>query len=238
MRKILAVLFILLVPISASLTYAQSATCNMTLGSSADADAYIARSTACLDIFSRNPDKALADADRAVALAPDRADAYAARAWAHLWQRSFGQAIADTTVAITLEPDNPKWHRARSFYMLQVADVEGSLADIEQAIGLAPDDTDLYLYRSDNLEQLGRTDEAIVSVQEAIALEPDNAELIQRLGDLYFTTGQDQLALETYQRFVETAAELSPSVNARLMILEDRLANDQSLCTPHHEGCF
>lgn len=215
---------LLIVPLSAQ-NMGTRGDCDASMDLGNDVAAYIARSTACLELDGRNPDQAFADADHAVKLAPDSAEAYAARAWAQLWQRSFGQAIADVTVAITLEPDNPQWYRARSFYMLQVDDVKGSLADIEQAIVLTPDHTDLYLYRSDYLEQLGRTDDAIADMQDVIVLYPDDAALIRRLGDLYFTQDEDRLAFDTYQRFNEITSEPSPLVNARLLILERRLNN-------------
>jgi tetratricopeptide (TPR) repeat protein len=202
---------------------AQAIPCDPSLDLGTDVNAYLERASACLELEGRNPEQALADANSALMLAPDNADAYAARAWSHVWQRSFGQAIADATVAITLEPDNDFYYRGRAFAMLQVDDLEGALADMEQAIVLAPNDTDLYLFRSDTLEDLGRMDEAIAKMQQAVSLFPNNAELIQRLGDLYFVTEQDLLAFDTYNRYKEVTEELSPLVNARLLILERRL---------------
>jgi len=227
MRLITALAFCLGI---AGVLKAESIVCDPTIDLGNNASAYIERSAACLglmieDRLRRNPDQALKDANRAVELAPERADAYAARAMSHAWRGSLGQAIADATVAIMLEPDNDQWYRERSFYMFQVDDLAGSLADLEQAIVVSPDEMDLYLFRSSTLEELGRTDEAIAGIQEAMMLFPDSAELIRRLGDLYFMTGQDQLALETYQRFNAVASEQSPLVNARLLILERRLSN-------------
>jgi len=230
-RKLIRTTFAAVLVVTAGAVFAQDQdiTCDTVLTAQDPLSAYTARAAACLQptglLFERNTAQAIADADFVIERDAANAEAFAMRGQARLWQREFGQSIADLTTALILQPQNVDWLTFRAFVMLQVQDRTGAIADFSRALAVEPTNEALWLERSRLHELNGDLKSALADAEQAAALNPNNAAALQRIGDIYYVTGNDQLALEAYRRYLEVAVERSPLVNARILILERRLGN-------------
>ena len=125
-------------------------------------------------------DRAQADVDQALSLAPDQRDALLFRAFLLRGRRQFDLALADVERALALDPKDAKAWTARAWVMGSKHDLDRAIADASRAIELAPDDADAYLARS--LAQQGKGDlvAAGADLDKAVAAKPGMAELYFR----------------------------------------------------------
>lgn len=82
---------------------------------------------------------AIANYDRAIALAPDSADAYHNRGIAKDAQGDYAGAIADYDCAIALNPDDADAYHNRGVTKAEQGDYAGAIADYDRVIALDPD---------------------------------------------------------------------------------------------------
>ena len=100
-----------------------------------DAFIYLLRGKATV---SRDPDKALADFDRALKLKPDMGDAYASRGTAWLKKKDYARALADLDRAIAIEGGRiPTYYARASVYEAQ-GKVDLATEDLRKAVELQP----------------------------------------------------------------------------------------------------
>ncbi len=129
--------------------------------------------------------------ERAVALDPDYAAAWAGLALATFWvadsaeslpaiKEGQDRAVAAAEKAIALAPDLPDGYLARGFVRVPILwDFDGSRADLERALALKPDDPDaLNNYAGLIARALGRFPEGIAAARRATELDPLNARLV------------------------------------------------------------
>ncbi len=82
---------------------------------------------------------ALADLDRAIALDPNRADAWSLRASAHRDAGAFDEAARDVDAALRLDPDDADALLERGLLRQHAGDLDGARADWERTMSLSPD---------------------------------------------------------------------------------------------------
>lgn len=85
-------------------------------------------------------DKAIADYDAALRLAPDYAEAYHNRGFAYASRDESVKAIADYDAAIKLEPEDAFAIENRGRARLHVGQIEGAIQDLTHAVALDPSD--------------------------------------------------------------------------------------------------
>ncbi len=213
-----------------AIAQSQPVACDTALTAQDPLSAYLDRANACLEpvgiMLERNTAQAIADADFVIAQDASFAAAYAVRSRANLFANRIGQGLADLSVALFLEPTNVEWLRWRSELMLFLNDFDGALADISRAVALAPADDTLLLERSRIHERNADLASALTDAEQALTLNPESAAALLRIGDIHYTAGRDQAALDAYRQYLEVATERSPLVNARILILEQRLADN------------
>ena len=88
--------------------------------------------------MANNFDAAVADANKALELNPQDANALNVRGLVNKTNKNFAAAIKDFTEAIRLEPSNPKAYFNRSGSYAAMNDMEKAMVDINKAIELAP----------------------------------------------------------------------------------------------------
>ncbi|MCB0064448.1 MAG: tetratricopeptide repeat protein, partial [Caldilineaceae bacterium] len=122
--------------------------------------------------------KAIAEYDKAIALEPNNADYYAARAWSyrHLEDpQSIEQAIADWQRAAELDPTNSTYPREIGWRLKEMGNIEGALAQLNRAIEL---DGDYWAYIGRGQiynEHFHDPEQALSDFSRAIEQEPDDA---------------------------------------------------------------
>jgi len=158
--------------------------------------------------------------EKAVALDPNYAPAWAGLALATFWVADSAEslavlktgqdrAVAAAEKAIALSPDLPDGFLARGFVRVPIQwDWDGARADLQRALELKPDDPDvLSTYAMLVLRSLGRFPEAIAFLRKAAELDPLNARVWSILGNVLSLSGQQQAAREAFNR----SLELSPA---------------------------
>ncbi len=118
--------------------------------------------------------QALADYDRAIALAPKTASAFWKRGKARLlYMRDLPRALSDLGKAIGLDPSQAEFFVTRASIQASLGAPAKALADLDRAIALAPRLEKAWSVRGLTHFNNGDTKRAIADFDEAIRLAPD-----------------------------------------------------------------
>ena len=98
-------------------------------------------------VLAKNPKKAIATLDRAVALAPNVAAYRIDRAVAHAASGQHQKTLEDLNAALKIDPDNAEAYTFRASAYRFTGDLASARADIERALTLAPQRGDALLER-------------------------------------------------------------------------------------------
>ncbi len=215
-----------------------------------DANLYYNRGT----IRSRNENSlAIADYDRAIALDPNLAKAYAARAISYTQIDRLADAIADADRAIALNPDLKWAYHVRGTARSYTGDNQGAIADFTRCTQLEPSATAYYNLGVSQLT-IDLYAPALASLSKSIDLQPELASYYARsitltgLGD---TFGADRDYSEALSRETPGAGSLySNDEHAYYFRALTRLARGMretakadlliaiEICDRHHNGAL
>ncbi|MEL7234204.1 MAG: tetratricopeptide repeat protein, partial [Chloroflexota bacterium] len=149
-------------------------------GDEENVDALIGRSEAYIALGEER--RALADARRAVTLAPDNPDAYIARG-AALLATDIDAALEDFSEATRLDPEYAEAYLVLAQVYSALGQGSQALANYDAAIEIEPENAD-YVYARGLLHyNMGNLEEALADYDAAIEIDPDNA-------DYYFSRAQ------------------------------------------------
>lgn len=135
------------------------------------------------DLFDRghaalaavDPREALECFTRAVALRPDVAAGYRARARALVALDRRGEALADLDRAVRLKPDDPAAYAERAELLFRQKSHDAAAADCDTVLSLDPGWAAVHGLRAQCYAAAGRTDQALADFTAAIAGDPANA---------------------------------------------------------------
>ncbi|WP_315806208.1 MULTISPECIES: J domain-containing protein [unclassified Bradyrhizobium] len=124
--------------------------------------------------FSRKGelDRAIADFDAAIRLAPANAEAYGDRARGWSRKGDLDRALADYDQAIRLDPKNPGLFHDRALIRQQRGEFDEALLDLDHAVRMSFSDADVYSDRGAVWLAKGRYDRALADLDRALALNP------------------------------------------------------------------
>ncbi len=120
-------------------------------------------------------DRAIADADEAIRLAPDHAPAHRVRGLARGGKYDYRGAADDLDEAVRLAPADAESYAARGRVRTFHGDNEAALADFTEAVRLDPQDAAARARRGLVLLYLGRPKEALADCDRAVELAPQDA---------------------------------------------------------------
>jgi TolB-like protein len=128
-------------------------------------------------------DKALADAHRAIALAPDLASGHLALGF-YQWNGAFdlGRAREEFDRARALAPGDASTLRTYGLFAVTEGRFEAGLADLRRAVALDPLDAGTHYLLGRGLYWSRRYAEALVALDEAAALDPELLVIYQYRG--------------------------------------------------------
>ena len=172
---------------------------------------YLARGNAYRG--NKDYDRAIADFDAAIAIAPTFGNAemaslatfgaYQGRASTYLQKQQPHRAITDYSVAIALDPDNPEPHLWRAIAYHDIGDYDSAIADFDAAIALNPDDAEFYRMKGVALREKGEYERAIANLEKAIALAPNSATVYVSRGLTYSRQGKHDRAVADYGKAID-----------------------------------
>jgi tetratricopeptide (TPR) repeat protein len=145
------------------------------------ARAFFNRGTA----YHRGPgdlDRAIADYDEAIRLAPSKAVSYNNRAIAYRAKGELDRAIADYDQAILLDPKHASAYQNRAVIHVERGEFDRAIADYDEAIRLNPKYALAYNNRGHAYQAKGDVARAIADYDEAIGIAPKNEFFFQSRG--------------------------------------------------------
>ncbi|MGZ3461823.1 MAG: tetratricopeptide repeat protein, partial [Archangium sp.] len=176
--------------------------------------------------YLHQEDKALAEAERALSLAPDLAEAHYIKAFILGGNDKAGPALADATRATELDARQARYWQLLSTLYLQLDKLDEAHAALDKTLALEPRNAQaLFLLGLLYMDQ-GKRDEALEAYEKAREYEPGFAMAHYNAGQLRQQRGESALALERFQK----AAELEPQdwrTRARLVQLHQALGHKQ-----------
>lgn len=132
---------------------------------------------------------AMADLDKAIALAPKSAEAYRCRALLRLGSGQIAAAVADMDKVVALAPTQAASYRNRAGVRLVAKDYKGAVADSTEAIRLDPGNALGYAMRAQAWEQLGESVLALADYDKTLSIDPKHAVSISRRAALRQAAG-------------------------------------------------
>lgn len=152
----------------------------------------------------RDLDRAFADLDNAIRLAPGYAPAYNNRGRVHGFREDFSRAIADYDEAIRLDPQFALAYSNRGYVWFQKIEYDRAMADFNKAIALDPELAIAYGNRAFLFQRRRDTAHAIEDFTTQIQLRPGVLSYINR-GNVYREINQLDLAAADYGEVIRLA---------------------------------
>ena len=186
--------------------------------------------------------RALAAADKSIALAPELADGYAARGWLRTsvtWDFTGGQA--DFERALALEPGNATAQRQHGLLMLNLGRVTEAIAATRKAIELDPLSSaawsnlgTMYFVNPDQFR------EAREALDRALAINPESSFANFNLATLELVEGHAQAALEVSRRAGEGWSQTGVAMAEHTLghVRESQQALDELIAKFAHDAAY
>lgn len=160
--------------------------------------------------------RAVAAAERAIALDPDNAGAYAALAFTTFyWTKDFPRSRELFERAIRLDPNAAQTHHWYALTLMVSGEIATPLAEISRAQELNPESRAIVANKALILFYAGRVDDAVMILQQLAKAEPNLRSPPEYLATIYLDQGRFTDFLREYRR----AAEIANN-RARLAIVE------------------
>ncbi|MBI3756737.1 MAG: tetratricopeptide repeat protein, partial [Deltaproteobacteria bacterium] len=138
--------------------------------------------------------------EKAVALDPQYAEAYARLGWTYWreWRlrwstdpRTLERVLTLAQQALALDDSLPRAHSLLSYVYAQKQQYDQALAEGERAIALDPNNADSYESQAQVLNYAGRPEETLRMMEQAMRLNPRSPPIyLQQLGRAYHSTGR------------------------------------------------
>ncbi|WAW09545.1 tetratricopeptide repeat protein [Oxalobacter vibrioformis] len=164
-------------------------------------------------------DAALACYDKAIALDPDFAEAYANRGLLYMETSESVLALADLSRAIALKPDFLKAYINRGALYVKSKENVLALADLDRAIELNPDMAEAYTNRAALHMEANERELALADLDRAIELNPDIVQAYTNRGILYVQSNDNTRALADLDRAIALAPDFVDAYRYRGLAL-------------------
>ncbi|QKC98630.1 hypothetical protein EB231_31330 [Mesorhizobium sp. NZP2298] len=150
--------------------------------------------------------RAVAAAERAIALDPDNAGAYAALAFTTFyWTKDFPRSRELFERAIRLDPNAAQTHHWYALTLMVTGETAAPLAEIGKAQQLNPESRAIIANKALILFYAGRVDDAVMILQQLAKAEPNLRSAPEYLATIYLDQGRFTDFLREYRRAAEIA---------------------------------
>jgi tetratricopeptide (TPR) repeat protein len=141
-------------------------------------------------------DRAIADFDEAVRLAPRNSDIYRYRARDLGRMGRWDRALADYDRAIRLDPNNPALFHDRALALQHKGELDEALVDFDRAVRMSFRDAEVYSDRGAAWLAKGSYDRALADFNQALKLDPGLATAAARRDEALERKREQQVAGE------------------------------------------
>ncbi|HEV2330998.1 MAG TPA: tetratricopeptide repeat protein [Verrucomicrobiae bacterium] len=155
------------------------------------------------------PDAAIQRFQRALALEPEFAGAYAGLGNAFLAEGRNADAIVEYEKALQINPNLGETRYGLAVCFMREGRFSDALVYFQKAVEIAPDSADARNNYGYCLLQTGRAPEAIVQFQKAVELAPESANLRCGLGNALLKVGRRDESIAQYQKAMEIAPDVA-----------------------------
>lgn len=110
--------------------------------------------------------------------------------------------------------------------LLKAGNYNGAVEKYEQALAIEKDYR-IYYQKGVALKKAGKLDDARISFEECLKLSPDNEAALNALGGTFFSMGNYEKAVETFQRVLETSknASVKNKIKKNMSLAYTKLGN-------------
>jgi TolB-like protein/Tfp pilus assembly protein PilF len=160
--------------------------------------------------------KAKANAQKAIELDPDLAEAHVSLGFSALaYDWNYPEAEKEFRKAIELRPDYATAHQYYAYYLTAMGDVDGAIAERQRAAAIEPKSPLLNTALGEAFYQARRFKDSIPPNQQALAIDPHYADAIINIGRAYEQMGMYPQA-EQYYKSILSFAPHEPALLALL----------------------
>ncbi len=150
--------------------------------------------------------QAKANAQKAVALDPDLAEAHVSLGFSALaYDWNYPEAEREFRKAIELRPDYATAHQYYAYYLTAMGDVDQAIAERQRAVSIEPKSPLLNTALGEAFYQARRFKDSIAPNQQALTIDPHYADAIINIGRAYEQMGMYPQAQQYYQSILAFA---------------------------------
>ncbi|MBN8808191.1 MAG: aspartyl protease family protein [Sphingomonas sp.] len=153
---------------------------------------------------------ALADFDKAIAMAPGEGRYYYQRATAHLANRQRDEGLTDLDKAIALMPGDVDARFTRAGIRLRARDRDGALADVKAADGVLAPSSDRRFALAAMYDELGQPEPALTNYDLWLKGHPEDAGRMAALNGRCWARGQLNRELDKALADCNAAVRMAP----------------------------
>lgn len=150
---------------------------------------------------------ALAEAEKAIAVEPDRGQSYGNKAWALVGLGRSKEALPWLEKQIAVEPDNETGHIDMGDYHRQLRELDLAALHYRMATDIKPNASQIYVNLAGVLGDLGRWDEAETATMKSLNFNPRNGVALGYVGYIALQRGDYERA----RKFYTDAIAVDPS---------------------------
>lgn len=169
--------------------------------------------------LQEDPQKKLADLNRAVRANAGDAAAFRARASVYVDQQKLELALGDLEKAIELDPDHAPTHQARAVLLIDLQRYDEALGCLDRAQQLAPKWAAPLLQRARVHGLQSQFKAALKDLDQAYLLEPDNLQVLLLRASVYQELDEPEKALADVDQALRLKPGLGPAMRLKALLL-------------------
>jgi tetratricopeptide (TPR) repeat protein len=142
----------------------------------------------------------LNDANKALSIKPDSADAYYNTGIALQHQCKLEEAIVAYKKALALKPDYADAHYNMGIALQQQCKLKEAIVAYNKTLAIKPDNADAYYNMGIALKEQGKLEDAIVAYNKVLAIKPDYTDAYNNMGNALREHGKLEEAIVAYNK--------------------------------------
>jgi tetratricopeptide (TPR) repeat protein len=170
-------------------------------------------------------EKAVADFDEAVKLAPEDVEIRRRRGVFHLFNEEADKALADLDKAIELEPDYAPAYEARGLALTLKEEFGEAVKAFDEALRRDPEMTTAYSNRARAYALSEQTDKALEDLAKLLEQNPESVSTLLLRAQIQYSAGRPEEALKDVDRVLELRPGTIQAMRLRaeLLVATDRV---------------